>query len=1002
MIPFGGAPGLPSPLAPLWPRIEPILDAVLDLPEPERSRRARELCGDDAPLARVVCELIDADRDSGSFLDGPAPLGIDPDETLAEEALDAGGPLERVGPFRIVRELGRGGMGTVLLGERDDGQFEQSVAIKVLHPGLAVGAARETLVRERRILARLEHPRIARMYDGGVTDRGEPYFVMENVEGLPLDAYCAQRKLPVRGRLRLFREVCRAVEYAHGRFVVHCDIKPRNILVTAEGEVKLLDFGIAQRLEEERANREDGIRFFTPAYAAPEQAKGDPITAATDVYQLGLVLRGLLAETAPHPELTAIVDRALRESPADRYPTAEALRRDVDDFLASRPVAAFGASLPYRARKYVLRHRYAALAAAAIALSLLAGIVGIGRERDRATLAERRARAVNEFVLEELLRSPMPEVALGREPTVAEVLANAARSVDHALKGQPETEAEVRLTLAESFAALGRPGDAGEQAGAARVLLAGMSGASGSLRDRAERTLASLAIDEGRLDEAKTALESLLERERAALGASHPESLETAAELGRALRVGGDPARAEVVLRDAAALARRDRPEAWRSLVAIESQLAEALTLESRGVEAEAIARSVLETVERHLGPEHPERIRALTLRANALNALFRYAEAAEATAQALDLGRRIFGNDHPVTAAILLWHALAQERLGRYDAALAAVEESHAIRRRALGETHPQTLLARHQIGILSANAGRAEEAVPIFEEVLAHRASTLGDAHPDTLRVMRSLNLALAGLGRKSETAAIADRMTRAYEASVAADDADPARIDAFAQHLLRVLPEDRRDPARALELARRAVAATGGSRYSPLRTLADAQEAGGRPDLAIATLLEALALQDGLRSWSGTEAVVRLLRDQGRESEVEPFLRSHRDRQLASASPDERMAAKTERLLALDLERNGRRAEALETFAEAAARLARVVPERNWEIGRLLSEWGACLAADGAFAQAEPKLLEGHSILSDDRNANEIAAEARARLVKLYEAWGRPDEARRWLRG
>jgi hypothetical protein len=595
----------------------------------------------------------------------------------------------------------------------------------------------------------------------------------------------------------------------------------------------------------------------------------------------------------------------------------------------------------------------------------------------------------------------MPEVALGREPTVAEVLGNAARSVDHAFQGQPETEAEVRLTLAQTYAALGRARDAGEQADGARALLAGMSGSSPALRDRADRTRASLAVDEGRLDEATAALEALRSREIAALGASHPDTLETAAELGRALRVAGELARAEVVLRDAAALARRDRPDAWRLLVTIESHLAETLTFQSRGVEAEAIARSVLDTVERHLGPEHPERIRALTLQANALNTLFRYTEAAQATEQALDLGRRIFGNDHPVTAAILLWHALAQERLGRYDAALAAVEESYAIRRRALGESHPQTLLARHQIGVLSANAGRPADAVPIFEDVLARRAETLGESHPDTLRVMRSLNLALDDLGRRPETIAIAERMTRAYEASVAPADADPARIDAFSQHLLRLLPEDHRDPARALALAERAVAATGRQRYSPLRTLADAQEAGAHPDLALATLQEALALPDGLRAWSGTEAVVRLLRERGRDAEVEPFLRAHRDRQLAAESPDERMVSKTERLLALELERAGRRRDALAQFAAATERLKRVVPEGNWEIGRLLSEWGACLAADGAFAQAEPKLLEGHAILSNDRNARENAAEARDRIVKLYQAWGKPYEAQRWIR-
>ena len=975
----------------LWPRIEPVLDAVLDLPEAEREARVRALCRDDPEAVAAALSVLESDRVSGSFLEAPPDLGFDPDETHADDRGDRR-ELRRIGPFRIVKELGRGGMGTVLLGERDDGQFEQSVAIKVLHPGLAVGAARDTLVRERRILAGLEHPRIARMFDGGVTETGEPYFVMENVEGLPLDAYCEGRKLPARDRLRLFVEVCRAVEYAHGRFVVHCDLKPRNILVSRDGEVKLLDFGIAQRLEEERAGRADGVRFFTPAWAAPEQVDGGAITAATDVYQLGLVLRGLVPAPEAGRELRAIVARALRPEPSERYPTAEALRRDVDDLLANRPVAAFGSSVAYRAWKYALRHRLAVVAGVAILLSLGAGFLAVSRERDRAALAERRAVAVNEFVLHELLRASTPEVTLGREPTVAEVLANAARSVDHAFEGQPETEAEVRLTLSQSYAAIGRSDDARRQAEGARRILAGSSGIAPALRDRAERSLASLAIDEGRVEEARAALAPLLERERESLGPSHPETVETAAEFGRALRVAGELASAEKLLRETLALV-RDPPGSWRIRTTLERLLAETLTPQSRGVEAEAIARSVLDTLERHLGPEHPERIRALLLQANALTSLLRYAEAAAVTERALGASRALYGSTHPATADALSWHALALERLGRYDEARAAVEEGLSIRERALGPSHPHTLVSRAQLGVLIANEGRRDEAVPIFRDVIERRAATLGESHADTLRAMRSLDLALDGLGRREEAIAVADRMTRAYEAVTADHDADPERFEAFARHLLQLLPADRRDPPRALALAERAVAATGRDRFSMLRTLADAQAETGRGDLAVETMREALSLPDGLRSWSTSEEVVRRLREGGRVGDVEPFLRGHRDRQLAAASPDERMVAKTERLLALELARAGRFEEAERQFAEAAARLERVVPEGNWEIGRLLSDWGGCLADRGAYAAAEPLLLRGVAILEKDRMARDATNQARERLQRLYSSWRKP---------
>ncbi|HVQ34886.1 MAG TPA: serine/threonine-protein kinase, partial [Candidatus Bathyarchaeia archaeon] len=654
------------PLTRLWPRIEPILDAVVDLPEPLRSAKARSLCAEDFELGAAVARLLRADASAGDFLGMPVFLDVDPEETTGETD-GPGRDVDRIGPFLIVRELGRGGMGRVLLGERDDGQFEQRVAIKILHGDLTAGADRETILRERRILARLEHPRIARMYDGGVTASGEPYFVMEHVDGLALDAYCEKTGPPLARRLELFREICRAVEFAHGRFIVHCDIKPRNILVTADGEVKLLDFGIAGLVDEESQGRGQRVRSFTPAYAAPEQIRGEAVTAATDVYQLGLVLKGLVGSDAVPADLQAIVAKALRADPASRYATAEALRRDLEDFLEGRPVAAFGSATGYRVRKWIGRYRLAVSATAAIVVALALGLVGVGisagataRARDRAATAERRVSAVNEFVLHELLEAPMPEVAMGRDLTVAEVLGNASRSVEHAFQGQPATEAEVRLTLAHTYAALGRFREAGEHARAAKLLLAGSPDLAPGLLDRAERTLAGLASDDGRLEEARTALEALQAKQTAARGASDEQTLWTSVELARALKGQGELARAEQVLRGAAELARRDRAGDWRLSIEIDRILADVLALGLQGNESEALARSVLDTMGRHLGVDHPERVRALMQLVIALNLQLRYPESAEVNEAALTLSRKVFGSDHPMTAEVLTQKALS------------------------------------------------------------------------------------------------------------------------------------------------------------------------------------------------------------------------------------------------------------------------------------------------------------------------------------------------------
>jgi len=994
------------PFTSLWPRIEPILDAVVELPEPLRSARARDLCAEDHELGAAVASLLSADASAGDFLRLPLVFEIDPDETLGEREVAPTPDLDRVGPFRIVRELGRGGMGRVLLGERDDGQFEQRVAIKILHGDVAAGADGETLVRERRILARLEHPRIARMYDGGVTAQGEPYFVMEHVDGVPLDAYCERERPGLVRRLALFREVCRAVEFAHGRFVIHCDIKPRNILVTADGEVKLLDFGIASLLEEEAQGRGARVRSFTPAYAAPEQIRGDTLSAATDVYQLGIVLRGILAESEVPADLAAIVAKSLRSDPAARYATAEALRRDLEDFLEGRPVAAFSGSTGYRVRKWVRRYRLAVSATAAIVVVLAAGLIGVAvqaraasKARDRAAMAERRATAVNEFVLHELLQAPTPEVAMGRDLTVAEVLGNASRSVEHAFQGEPATEADVRMTLAQTYAALGRSADAAEHARAARLLLAGSPALAPGLLDRAERTIAALAIDDGRFDEARRSLEALHARQVAAFGPSAVETLRTSVELGRAWRGAGELDRAEGVLREAYALARRDRPEEWRLTSEIDRLLAEVLTQEFQGVEAESLLRETLATLGQHLGPEHPERIRALLLLAAALQTQLRYTEAAEVTGEALALSRRVYAPDHPAIADALGWHGVAQERLSRYDEALAALKESFEIRRRVGGDGHRRTVGALFQVAVLTANMGRVEEALPLMVEVVERRASLLGESHPETLRAEESLNETYFELNRDKEAREVAERMTRAYEAAITAPEVDAERLDQFATHLLTVRPENLRDPGRALDLATRAVAASGRKRYTLLRTLADAHAETGRPDLAIDVMQEALRLPDGLRSWSTVQAVVDLLRKTGRTPEIDGFLTRHRERQLAVPRLDERMVAKTERVLALHLQREGRPGDAEAMFAQADGRLRRILPEGNWEIGRLLSEWGGCRVDRGAYAEAEPLLLEGHSILEKDRGARKPASEARGRLVRLYEAWGRPADAARW---
>ncbi len=393
-----------------WERVAALFDEALELPPAERAAVLDRACA--AGVRAEVEALLAADERAASFLAEPAdPSGrilaaavIDRREEVAAERVG-----QRLGAYRLVREIGRGGMGAVYLAERADGQFEQRVAIKLIQSGRARDRILRDFLRERQILARLEHPHIARLLDGGLTPAGEPYFVMEYVAGLPITDHCAHRGLAVEDRLRLFLAACEAVAAAHRAQVVHRDLKPSNILVDGAGEVKLLDFGIAKVLGPETGEATFTASPMTPLYASPEQIRGLPATERTDVYALGLLLYELLTGRRAHrvdaespealvravltgvPErpsaaapalrhrlrgdLDNIVLKALRKDPASRYPSVVALGEDVRRHLAGEPVAARGSGLLYRAARRLRRRRTEAAAGALAVLALAGGMV---------------------------------------------------------------------------------------------------------------------------------------------------------------------------------------------------------------------------------------------------------------------------------------------------------------------------------------------------------------------------------------------------------------------------------------------------------------------------------------------------------------------------------------------------------------------------------------------------------------------------------------------------
>jgi len=419
-----------------WSRVKEIFGAALEQEAAQRSSYIERACAGDEQLRVEVISLLEAHDTAGAFIEEEAAQRIG----LASAAPKQDWIGRRLGPYRIVDEAGRGGMSQVFKAVRDDQQYEKQVAIKLLKPGLDTDSLLRRFKAERQILAQLSHPHIAHLLDGGATEEGAPYLVMEYIEGNPIDVYCDVRQLGVNERIDLFRDLCSAVHYVHQHLMVHGDLKGGNVLVTDQGVVKLLDFGIAKLLGPTSPARRENTSFLalTPEYASPEQVRGEPITTASDIYSLGVLLYRLLSGALPYeatgsttwalakqicehepkpPSVTAdeattgygrfaktlrgdidnIVLKALKKAPEERYPSAEQLAEDLRRYLRGFPVTARPDTTGYRMRKFAQRHRSAAVAAGLFVAALLAGIVTTTWQAHRAEVQRLRAeRHLNE------------------------------------------------------------------------------------------------------------------------------------------------------------------------------------------------------------------------------------------------------------------------------------------------------------------------------------------------------------------------------------------------------------------------------------------------------------------------------------------------------------------------------------------------------------------------------------------------------------------------------
>lgn len=564
-----------------------LLDEALPLDANARAQWLGALPAEHERLAPVLSRLLleESAARSGGLLGRPPPLeGRDAQELLSPVS------GERVGPYRLIRELGRGGMGAVWLADRADGAYTRRVAVKLPRLSWAPELAGR-IRRERDLLAALEHPNIARLYDAGVDALGRPYLALEYVEGRAIDRFCRESDLSVRERLHLFLEVARAVTYAHARLIVHRDLKPSNILVGADRTVHLLDFGIGKLLESETTRptqlTELGGHALTPDYASPEQLRGGPITVGSDVYSLGVLLYELLTGERPfapasasgpgqtHPsegadaplashrtsdpstkrilrgDLDTILAKALKRDPVDRYASVEAFAADLQRFLDGNAVLARPDSAGYRVAKFARRHWWGVAATGAVLTTLIAGAAVSLWEAEQAAKEAERARLVKDYIVDMFRLSARAETRAAEAPAHAAelLLERGARQIETRFARQPALQAELLGAVGNIFLGLGQSRQATEMATKQLTLLERVA-APPLQRALALRTLARAQIQEQRLDEAAATLRTAL---RGLGGESVADEAELRALLAWCLilRWQVDQARAELDTADA-------------------------------------------------------------------------------------------------------------------------------------------------------------------------------------------------------------------------------------------------------------------------------------------------------------------------------------------------------------------------------------------------------------------------------------------------------------------
>ena len=812
-----------------WKKIEHLCYKAGNLSDSELKTFLADLERDNKKLSKELKSLLE--QSDNPLLQSPL-VHIRQIQHENENLTDSS---RTIGPYRIIRTLGFGGMGEVYLAIRDDDEFEQFVALKVIRKGLVSEEVLKKFYQERQILADLNHPGIARLFDGGTTPDGLPWFAMEYIEGETITDYCNLRNLTLDKCIALFIKVCKAVQYAHQNLVVHHDLKPANIIITPGGDPKLLDFGIAKlmTLSEKSARSEKANKILTPEYCSPEQIANHTVSTTSDVYSLGVLLYKLLTNQLPYHfknlkpdcieqticrtdpavpssvsglaalkgDLDCIIMKALRKDPADRYASVEQLKTDLVRYEQSLPISVRTSTIPYRLKKFSLRHKWG-IGASAVILIVLMAFFTITIRQSRAIQARsvevekqrNRAEQISEY-LTELFKSVDPSEAKDKSLTAVELLKRGVSRIENELPDQPVLQARLYLLSAEIYDSMGMYKEGLKLAQKAHRLHLTLhnephSDIASSLNirgwlyrqlgdyEKADSNLtAALAMrkqlfDTEHLDVARSLNDLAVLRQSEGKYAATDTLLKQAITIRKAL-VGDQHESVAVALSNYAALnwrlgeiteavkLSRESLDVFRHSVGTENtrvatvmtNLAALLLMQNKKEEAEKFYRQALKIRLKLVGENHPDVAYSYAHLGNLLRSQGAFEEAEDFLTKALHLRRQLLGENHILTGDSRRVLGYLYQEIKNYEAAEKQYLKALETFQNKFDEGHARTAQMLHTVGELYTETNTYEKAKTYFQKAYQMRTHIFGDQDSRTVQSMLKLGICLAELGQNDK---------------------------------------------------------------------------------------------------------------------------------------------------------------------------------------------------------------------------------------------------------